>query len=227
MLEFMHENFDCWHFIEAKLKQKLNISLDDRQVLRYPINAQSVVFIHTLINILSELQQEYDTTFCVFYKPFVLLQIKCYQMCIIIEQLLCTTLIDDWSWSELINCPIAVDLGCLCFDTEPNFAICTDLLLSVIDNIKRLSVCMSKSKDRLDMLANACSFKFCVVCKEKQLKSMHTECGHEFCHECYIKCQSIKNECPVCRSVKKFCYTPSPTRNLTDKIKLNQTHFNI
>lgn len=193
--------------------------------LKYSLTTHSVIVIHNIVQIIISLQVDYTHSMFVFEDIITQLQIKLFQLTLVLKEISNNNFVIDAELDHLkcfknftgdylgINCDVICDEKLLLYRDvveECMNQLCR-LMTKVIENKKDIHKLYKLSLGRQGLL--------CGVCKEFCIDSFKTECGHDFCYECYVKCHSLKNACPVCRNVKSFKYIMGNEVNLLQKIK--------
>lgn len=193
-------------------------------ILKYNLTTQNLIVVRNVTSIITSLQTMYQHTMFMFEQIISHLQIKLFQFSLVLEDVSDNNFSIDAELDHLksfkssdgdfigINC----DVNC-----DEKLLLYRDLVEETMSELCAIMIKVRISKDdvyKLYRLSVGGNIVVCGVCKESVV-GFKTECGHDFCFECFVKCQSLKNACPVCRNVKSFKYIMEKKVNLLHRLR--------
>jgi hypothetical protein len=205
----------------TKYKQTL-----DTNFLGHTLTPTNIIVIRNTVKIINELQTLYGQTMFVFETMIVQLQIKLFQYSLILEELTDDDFCFDANLPHLKTAKnfFGGHLGIINYDVDcdEKLVLYRDFVVESMQELCALMLAVETSKDdvlKLYRISVGGSVIVCGVCQEDCVNGFRTECGHDFCYECFVKSQSVKNACPVCRNVKSFKYNMEKKDNLLQRIR--------
>lgn len=205
----------------TKYKQTL-----DTDFLRHTLSPHNIIVIRNTVKLISGLRSLYGHAMFMFETIVVQLQIKLFQYSLVLEELTDEELCFD---ADLAHLKMAKNfggdrLGIIGYDVEcdEKLVLYRDFVVECMQELSVLMAAVETSKEdvqKLYRLSVGGAAVVCGVCHEDRVHGFRTECGHDFCYECFVKSQSVKNSCPVCRNVKSFRYNMEKRDDLLQRIR--------
>ncbi|AAS82725.1 ORF13 [Agrotis segetum granulovirus] len=212
-----------------KLKYKHDL---DTNFIQHQLSPHNLIVLRNTIKIILSLQEHYPHTMFIFESVVFTIQLKLYQYSLILKDL------DD----ELVGCDVdldhlrsfktfleaGVDINFETIDYE-YITLYRDIVVECLEESARVvrRIFLDKDEAYRFYKVSVNHSKLCGVCKEERCDTFKTECGHDFCYECFIKCISENNSCPLCRSVKGFKYVSGEKKDVLNKIKTTHNDYKL
>ncbi|QBQ01564.1 PlxyGVORF15-like protein [Hyphantria cunea granulovirus] len=187
----------------------------DLNILAYPIAIAAFMKLRGLTKVLIGLQEPHNNYFFIFDTVVWHLQIKIYQYALTLKSLGETWVDVNYIKRPLTQSQITRQMVSVNIKCGSELLLCKDLVRETLDEVSQLVWLIEQKKRDIKLLYKLSTHQLdelCVVCHD--FGDLQTECTHKYCYECFAKLKSLKNECPVCRSVKKFNMTPNIDVNL-------------
>ncbi|AKR17487.1 hypothetical protein [Mocis latipes granulovirus] len=210
----------AWSAVQETFFIKYFCSLPDDGLASLPVSVETALLVNLTTKTLLHLLDQCPNTFAVYEKCVADSHIKCYQLCVVVEKMggiqLSDTIGEAPIYYDILN-TINYDVNC-----NIDLLLCCDVIKETVDNMVKLVNAIQYSKDYVTRLQQTCTLSVheCSVCASTH--TMLTKCGHRFCYECFVKTNSIKTECPVCRSGAQFYYIKD---NTPDILEIVRTHY--